>query len=428
MMSYLIRTCNSASAVFRKYAPLYAASLFMPLDTDEDYEALFQTIPDLPSFNSKGPVVKLMRWYAWFARFAWQESPCSRKNPRAEFWGTKMVYEHYLSADGTAVNHVDLSAVLRDVEMSPQEQLRQLKAASGGFKLAHKVMTHELYANTKLLFCIGQPAWTAHTYKVENVKSSLQGLSFLIKLTLGDWTKELVAIVHAAFTDTSNLEYWQVYRASHLDAAAVTICENAAALATHMVSNMALSKSLKLSIPPLSYAAVTLPDCDPRNDRMSQMRTDWQLILSLEHLALTNPKAADLRDELFWASHVPIRLMYMLFERGGWDPDFPPAKHLFKALVEVLPDSRLVEEHHEKLRDMARRSKHNVTTRVARMQSCRSAGVLEQRGLTTASVTREQFIEQYRRKVDMTKQHFETGHHTLRQDWEHLKDYEQIID
>jgi len=149
-MSHFIRTCSSTSAIFMKYAPLYALSLGVPLNSDADYEALFLTIPDLPSFTSKGPIVKLMRWFAWYARFAWQESPDSLTNPRAEFWGAKIVYEHYLSADGAAVDHVDLSAVLRDVNMSPQEQLRQLKAASGGFKLAHKVMTEELYVNSKI--------------------------------------------------------------------------------------------------------------------------------------------------------------------------------------------------------------------------------------------------------------------------------------
>ena len=420
-MSYFLRTCDATSPIFRKYAAKYADSLDMPLDSEEDHEAVFRTIADAPSFNSKGPIVKLMRWFAWYGHFAWQESPHSRTNRRAEFWAAKMVYEHNLALGGEDVNHVDLAAVLRDVDMSPQEQLRRLKAASGGFKLAHKVMSDDLYMHCKILFCVGQPAWRHHVYKVEKVLTPLDGLSFLTKQSLGAWRDELVAILEATFASTANLQYWKVHHASHLDDDAILVCEHAAVLGIHLVSNRAWSKFLDVSIPPQSYAAILLPACDPRDERMRQMKCDWRVIMDLEARSLTDLSSAALRQELFWADFTPVRLMYMLFERGAWDPDFPPARDFLRALLEVLPDSRVVEEHHEKLRDMSRSCKHNVTTRVARMQSCRSAGVLERRGINAVSVSNDQFVDEYRRPVDINRLAFESANRSLNQGWEDLK-------
>ena len=42
----------------------------------------------------------------------------------------------------------------------PREELRVLKNLCGGFKLAYKLMTEELYDNSKLLACITRPLWT----------------------------------------------------------------------------------------------------------------------------------------------------------------------------------------------------------------------------------------------------------------------------
>ena len=73
MMSHFLITHSSTSPLFRKYAPLYAAALGFQLQSSDDYDVLFSTLPDLPSFNRKGPLVKLMRWFAWWTTFDFQE-------------------------------------------------------------------------------------------------------------------------------------------------------------------------------------------------------------------------------------------------------------------------------------------------------------------------------------------------------------------
>ena len=77
-------------------------------------------------------------------------------------------------------------------------------------------------------------------------------------------------------------------------------------------------------------------------------------------------------EDLFWAGQAPVRILFMLFERGGFDPEFAPFVEFATSLLKVLPDSRIVEEHHEFLRDQARASKDNVSSRVSRMQTARS--------------------------------------------------------
>ena len=78
----------------------------------------------------------------------------------------------------------------------------------------------------------------------------------------------------------------------------------------------------------------------------------------------------------------------MLFERGGFDPEFAPFVEFATALLKVLPDSRIVEEHHEFLRDQARASKENVSSRVSRMQTARSIAHTHKHTHTTPQVSR----------------------------------------
>ena len=172
MLSHFLASEDHNGRIFRKYAPQYAASLGdTTLETEADYKALFDTLTELPSFTNKGPVVKLMRWYAWWSSFDWLEKPHG-DGRRAEFYATKMIYEHHLQNTSGDVIHTDMAALLNDTSLSPQEQLRKLKQANGGFRLAHKVMTDELYSNSKVLYSIGQATWTEHVSNVDNKKTA----------------------------------------------------------------------------------------------------------------------------------------------------------------------------------------------------------------------------------------------------------------
>eukprot|EP00959_Pyramimonas_sp_CCMP1952_P160086 3348143-Pyramimonas_sp.AAC.1 len=114
------------------------------------------------------------------------------------------------------------------------------------------------------------------------------------------------------------------------------------------------------------------------------------------------------------------RVAYMLLERGGFDSNFAPFRTWMQALMDALPDSRIVEQTHQKLRDMERSNSNNVTSRLARHNSCVFIGVLEERGLPAISLNEGESCDRMRSEgldVPSMKPTFESRRHKLPRDW-----------
>jgi hypothetical protein len=230
---------------------------------------------------------------------------------------------------------------------------------------------------------------------VEHLKSPQDGLTFGIEASLGHWSDEIPYIVLATFRSMDNLRYWGVLGASVHDTDADTLCGNAVALGSHLACNRAYSSMIQKNIPPCAYVAILSDHVKVRTACVLKMKADWTALITLEKFAATELAVATLRKESHFADSIPNRLLMMIFERGGWNPNFPPGVDFARAMFVVLPDSRIVEEHHENLRDLGRSCEHNVTSRAARMQSLRSCGVLASRGIPTVGVDRDRFVVEF---------------------------------
>jgi hypothetical protein len=77
----------------------------------------------------------------------------------------------------------------------------------------------------------------------------------------------------------------------------------------------------------------------------------------------------------------PIRLLYLVFERGQFNPLYEPFQRLLRSILEALPDSRIVEQLHQWLRDLSRKSKADVSSCIARMNACITSEALKPRGI-----------------------------------------------
>lgn len=80
----------------------------------------------------------------------------------------------------------------------------------------------------------------------------------------------------------------------------------------------------------------------------------------------------------------------MIFEQSNWDPTCQEGLRLLNDAIEILPDNKLAEDTHQRLRDAERAvstdSKLSVSSS---MLTCITGGVLEQRGLNDVQVTPE---------------------------------------
>jgi len=80
----------------------------------------------------------------------------------------------------------------------------------------------------------------------------------------------------------------------------------------------------------------------------------------------------------------------VIFEQSNWDPTCQEGLKLLNDAIEILPDNKLAEDTHQRLRDAERAV--NTDSRLAvssSMLTCISGGVLEQRGLNPAQVNAE---------------------------------------
>ncbi len=124
---------------------------------------------------------------------------------------------------------------------------------------------------------------------------------------------------------------------------------------------------------------------------LTQMKQDWQAWLKLESASLVARGLEDIRKEVYWMEHKPIRVMFMLFERWGFQP-VAPAPRFFRGLTEGIPDERISEQVHASLRNAQRYCKNEVTSRINRQQNCIHSGVLEERGVPHEKITEAEFV------------------------------------
>ena len=152
-----------------------------------------------------------------------------------------------------------------------------------------------------------------------------------------------------------------------------------------------LVNALSIWPPPIKYANILNQSHAMRSACAGKMRRDWDAILRLEADSVTEASAKEVAENAQLMVPEAARLAFMLFERGHFDPCFAPFQSYMRALLDVLPDSRIVEQTHQHLRKMENENANNVSSRLARQNACVFSGVLQERGLPAVTLQEEEF-------------------------------------
>ena len=328
-MKFFYSVTDHRDATFRKYAGRYADSNDMPCSTEADYSAIFNSLVDMESFNSKGPVPKNSRWYAWWDGYVFHIH---------DLWGLKMIIEVNFETLGA-----DFQLFRPDRFTTPEAELRALKSAAGGFRLAYKVITHELDFYARGLFVAGSACWEAHSARARDVKSPQHGLVNFLKQSRGGWKNEVLAIAHNSFASEDLLDRMGLLKP--LSPEPFDGFANAQAMLTlHLMGMRAWSLKLDYEMPPTRYSSTLDANSVRRNASVAQMQRDFSIVVKLEADALTNSEARALRKQI-WFLHKPtVRLAFLLLERAGGNPRCPKFQRIMRRLHEIVPDSRIVED------------------------------------------------------------------------------------
>ena len=168
------------------------------------------------------------------------------------------------------------------------------------------------------------------------------------------------------------------------------------AFTNRLGSNRAWSK-LGNHIPPFSDAGVASADESIATQSIDRMKLDWVRWQKLEKLAAdgdTDAKA--IVKDCTWMCKKAVRLLHMLFEKDGWTTVSNAAQRYLRAFLFLPPDSKILEDTHNYLRDLARQGRSNMNSPQARATAAFNSGRIEERGIVHKKPDRTYFRGHYR--------------------------------
>lgn len=96
--------------------------------------------------------------------------------------------------------------------------------------------------------------------------------------------------------------------------------------------------------PPIRWALLLDDDHEMATAQLNSLRGEWEALLQMELVHSRAHEAAV--DSMKWRHNSSLRLVGMLFDNGveGWSLSNRPAMEWFRGLIEVMPDSKCVED------------------------------------------------------------------------------------
>ena len=157
--------------------------------------------------------------------------------------------------------------------------------------------------------------------------------------------------------------------------------------------------------PPECYACILHSNEDIAQNALDWMMDDWKNLMLLEQSA--NKKCTDLASDLGLTVSKPMRLVYQLFSCGR----IAGGRQLLKALLKRLPDTKLIEDIHQRLRTTALSNPSNKLGLREVQTLIETSGVFEERKiLHPAKLDRTAFKSRWlSTQTEQTKSLFHSG-------------------
>lgn len=140
----------------------------------------------------------------------------------------------------------------------------------------------------------------------------------------------------------------------------------------------------------------------------SLLAADHRYLLQLEQVAATSTSTPKLLTDLNLVFTSPIRLLFLAFEESSYSSQSPGGIHLLRGMLKTLPDSKIVEDIHGKLKRNAKKGSNRKQSLGALQELVTSSSVFETREINDkAFVTKEVFMEAFPRTKDRKRKRLE---------------------
>lgn len=337
----------------------------LPCTNHAEQEIVFDSLMSLPSFSRKGSFPKGARWFAWFE---------SAHELIREWHASKMLLGWY---------HGQHTLPDPDSpEMQNSKTFQEFRKGYGGLKLAYLVCSEEMWENTVFLLEAGRPLWSWYSNEIQTCKGGEDGLSYAISMSKSWFGCEQLFEMASLLTSKS-LTVFQSVACWTEDVDA--FCEKATRYIVSLMGQRAMSLS-KHSAPPYSWAQVISQEPCAIED----LKLDWKYLTEIENSKA--PFAQVLAEDLRLCFDAPTRLVCLQYLAGEVDL----AVQTLRSILGSLPDAKVVEDVHQRLRVSQQKHSNDVMTRTKIQMIVNQSGVLEERGVKhVGKVTKDSFIAQW---------------------------------
>ena len=382
---------------FLSFLPLICKERQIPEPSSpEGREEIFNSILQMKSIRSLGPIVKLMRWFSWFQ---------SEHFFAGENWVTKYIMldkGHHLDQSSSCVeascNFVkeDNSTTLK-TNLSHKQELAQLKYKHGTYGLAPLLVTPATMYQKDLIKLIVNPCWCHHAWQSENIKTPQQNVMLIIGKTQGGWLNEPYDLVIKAFLTPAVLKELYPPLATS-EATKKNRISLHYSFATKLIGKRCMSLMAQYLRPPLLYAALLSPEAALALDTQKAMQKHWLQILKLERNDAKGVAVPAL-DFIHCLQGAVCRLAYIVNEMDTINST-NHCKAILKALCVNLGDTSCIENTHQSAKDTLRQSRHNQRSRVHKFKACLDAKILQVRKANHLVVHEMEVVQQSLRTLE----------------------------
>ena len=388
-LEYVEHNMDAHHQFFRDRASGIAADLGVsdPV-SHEDYCRLWTSFISMESFRIKGPLSKLMRWFSFCEAYV---------HNRKDMHGLKLVLDYHYSTTIEDEVEAQHNIILPMDRPDPKQELIELKKSLGGLRLAAKLITPEGLWNVDCLFHVCHELWQTTGKHSKEVTTAAHFKDKLLSYKLGSWVQPLVATVRSC---THSPVMFQTL-GLHADLAH-NACERTELMVDfmlHIISNRAVSMVCHEVDPPFRYSQLLSSNPTDVATALAEMKADWLQLMDIESAAAASPEDCRSASAWLWRQCLPIRAVMLAFDICEYDASSDlgqEAMSLFNSLLDVIGDSKCIEDTHQHLRHLGRiGNNHELTSRAARMFTCINSPVLSQRGIPKQTLSSKHVIYQH---------------------------------
>ena len=364
-----LATQTAFGAAWQKYAPKICQERRIREPTDPiESQDLFDQLRDLETFNQKGPLIKLMRWFSWFESMLFYSG---------ELQATKMVLEHAMGVpDEGSDKEVDVGPPA--THQDDRQELNELKRRKGTWKLAPELISDRTLALKDIILSVGKASWQTFAARARDLVSPDHVLEFNISCSSqAYWKHELVEMLHTSLLDRRHLQHLEPQYQTHPQA-----LEWQVDLLDRLLEQRTESLCAFHTLPPMAFCHALSPSLEVSLAAHKLANKQWKILLEAEG---ADNEGADVQPLacMHWRKSPFVRLIFLAFEQDALRrrafTTGSAAVRLMKVVAQNLGDSRVIENVHQFGRDLFRGSKANSFSNTTIMSNCLRSKVLEGR-------------------------------------------------